>query len=74
MFLSISLTFYYINNMFFFSFFFVFLFVENYRTNIFLINFDKKQSFFNIPKILFLLVFFLFVHIFLTMITGTLYV
>ena len=56
--------------MFSFSFLFILLFVENYRTNQFLINFDKEPSFVIIPKILFLLISFLSVPIVPMMVTS----
>ena len=57
-------------NMFSFSFLFIPLFVENYRTNQFLINFDKEPSLLVTPKILFLLISFLSVPIVSTMVTS----
>ena len=67
MFLNISLNFLpFMRNRFSFSFFFVLLFVENYRTNKFLINFVNEPSFFVIPKILFLLIHFIFVPMMVT--------
>ena len=56
--------------MFSFSFLFILLFVENYRTNQFLVNFDKEPSFLIIPKILFLLILFLSVHVVLMMVSS----
>ena len=63
----------FMRNMFYFLFFFIPLSVENYRTNLFFINFDKEPSFLIIPEILFLLIIFLSVPIILMMVTSQTY-